>query len=110
MTVGQVAADHVAVGPALDVRNVSSVRAELHAALEAGAGDLIVDMGEVEGIDAAGLGMLTAAHLRAERVGRRLVLRGCSDDLRRVFAVTRLSRILNIDRSDRTTRSLELSA
>lgn len=101
-------ADLVEIGPALDVRNVARVRAELHAALETGPGDFVLDMGSVEGIDAAGLGMLTAAHLRAERDGRHLVLRNCSADLRRVFAVTRLSRILNIERAP--DRPLELSA
>jgi anti-sigma B factor antagonist len=59
---------------------------------------VVIDMGGVDGIDAAGLGMVTAAHLRAERAGRRLVLQNCSADLRRVFAVTRLNRILNINR------------
>ena len=49
-------------------------------------------------IDAAGLGMLTAAHLRAERAGHRLVLRNCSDEVRRVLAVTHLNRVLHIDR------------
>jgi anti-anti-sigma factor len=55
-------------------------------------------------IDAAGLGMLTAAHLRAERAGRHVVLRHVPDDVRRVFAVTHLNRVFHID------RSLDLSA
>jgi anti-anti-sigma factor len=49
-------------------------------------------------IDAAGLGMLTAAHVRAERAGHRLVLRNCSDDVRRVLAVTHLNRLFYIER------------
>ena len=52
-------------------------------------------------IDAAGLGMLTAAHLRAQRAGHHLVLRNCSDDVRRVLAVTHLNRVLHIDRDSR---------
>ena len=55
-------------------------------------------MGALEIIDAAGLGMLTAAHLRAERAGQRLVLRNCSNEIRRVLAVTRLNRVLHVDR------------
>ena len=42
--------------------------------------------------------MLTAAHLRAERAGQRLVLRNCSNEIRRVLAVTRLNRVLHVDR------------
>jgi anti-anti-sigma factor len=97
--VTSVAAEAIIIGSALDVRNVSRVRAALHAALETGAGDLVIDMGGVEGIDAAGLGMVTAAHLRAARAGRRLVLQNCSAELRRVFAVTRLNRILYINKA-----------
>ena len=60
--------------------------------------DVVVDLGALEIIDAAGLGMLDAAHLRAERAGHRLVLRNCSNEIRRVLAVTRLNRILHVDR------------
>jgi len=90
----------VAIGTHVDVRNVAQVRARLHAMLAEAPGDVTVDMGDLEIIDAAGLGMLTAAHLRAERAGHRLVLRNCSKELRRVLAVTRLSRILHVDRGN----------
>lgn len=93
----------VTVGSHLDVRNVSTVRTAVNAALSADGGDVVLDFHDVVLIDAAGLGMLTAAHLRAERAGRRLVLRSCPDEIRRVLAVTRLSRILHLE------RSLELS-
>ena len=45
--------------------------------------------------------MLTAAHLRAERAGHRLVLRNCSDEMRRILAVTHLNRLFHIDRGFR---------
>jgi anti-anti-sigma factor len=93
----------VKIGAHLDVRNVEPVRTMLNQAIET-AGDVTVDMGALEVIDAAGLGMLTAAHLRAERAGHRLVLRNCSKELRRVLAVTRLNRLLHI------SRGLELTA
>ncbi len=104
MGVGWVAGDPVTVGTHLDGRNVASVRLVLNAALESGEGDVVIDMRGVDLIDSAGLGMLTAAHLRAGRLGRRLVLRNCSAEMRRVFAVTHLSRVFTID------KSLELSA
>lgn len=94
----------VAIGTHVDVRNVAQVRARLHSVLAEADGDVAVDMGDLEIIDAAGLGMLTAAHLRAERSGHRLVLRNCSKELRRVLAVTRLNRLLFIE------RNLELTA
>lgn len=98
----------VKIGSHLDVRNVGHVRTTLNDALEAASGvstDIVVDLAALEIIDAAGLGMLTAAHLRAERAGQRLVLRNCSNEIRRVLAVTRLNRILHVDR-----RHLDLTA
>lgn len=83
----------------LDVRNVGAVRARVNAALEVAVGDVVLDLRRLESIDATGLGMLTGAHLRCERAGARLVLSNCPRDIRRVLAVTRLNRILHLDRS-----------
>lgn len=99
MTVESAATDLVQIGTHLDVRNVGEMRNLLTAAQESAAGDLVVDMSALQVIDAAGLGLLTATHVRGERTGHRLVLRNCSKELRRVLAVTRLNRVLHIDRS-----------
>ena len=101
MVVSSTIASLVKIGSHLDVRNVGHVRTTLNAVLESASGrsvDVVVDLGALEIIDAAGLGMLTAAHLRAERGGQRLVLRNCSNEIRRVLAVTRLNRVLHVDR------------
>jgi anti-sigma B factor antagonist len=95
----------VTLGSHLDVRNVAAVRTTLNAVQDASNGDVIVDMSLVQMIDAAGLGMLAAAHVRARRRGQQLVLRGCTKEVRRVLAVTRLNRILTVERS-----SLDLPA
>ena len=99
MVMNRTTADQITVGPHLDVRNVAQIRTELHAALDDTGGDVVVDMRDVVMIDAAGLGMLTAAHLRAERAGRHVILRYVPNDVRRVFAVTHLNRVFHIDRS-----------
>jgi anti-sigma B factor antagonist len=101
MVVSSTIADLVKIGSHLDVRNVGNVRTVLHLAIDQADGDVVVDLAGLDIIDAAGLGMLTAAHLRAERAGRRLVLRNCSDDVRRVLAVTHLNRLFHIDRGFR---------
>ena len=101
MGVGPIDVGVVRLGPHLDVRNVAQARALVHAALETATGELVLDLVDLELIDAAGLGMLTAAHLRAERAGVRLVLRHCTRDVRRVLAVTRLNRLLRVERSER---------
>jgi anti-sigma B factor antagonist len=98
MVVSSTIADLVKIGSHLDVRNVGHVRTVLQQVIDNSRGDIVIDLAGLDMIDAAGLGMLTAAHVRAERAGRRLVLRNCSDDVRRVLAVTRLNRLFHIDR------------
>lgn len=105
MTVESAATDLVRIGPHLDVRNVGEMRILLTAAQESAAGDLVIDVSALQVIDAAGLGLLAAAHVRGERTGHRLVLRNCSKELRRVLAVTRLNRVLHLERN-----TLDLSA
>ncbi|MGI8576487.1 MAG: STAS domain-containing protein [Nocardioidaceae bacterium] len=92
--------DQVHLGTHVDVRNVAEARATLNAVLETAGGDVVVDLAGLEVIDAAGLGMLTAAHLRCERAGHHLILRNCPNEIRRVFALTRLNRIFHLERDD----------
>lgn len=81
----------------LDVSTVGDVRTALHEALGTGAGDLVVDVALVEIADATGLGVLVGAHRRAERLDRRLVLRGVPPRLERLLRATRLHRILTVE-------------
>ena len=77
----------------LDVVTVADVRLALHEAVDTGTGDLLVDLGAVDAIDASGLGVLVGAH----RVGRRMVLRNVPDRVLRLLALTRLNRVLHIE-------------
>jgi anti-sigma B factor antagonist len=84
----------------LDASSVGEARASLNRIIDATGttrGDVVVDLSEVDVIDVTGLGMLAAAHRRLERDGRQLVLRGCADHLRRVLAVTGLSRVMHVE-------------
>ncbi|MEZ0166320.1 STAS domain-containing protein [Kineococcus sp. LSe6-4] len=87
----------VHVGGRLDVHTVPDVRTALHAAVDAGTGDLVV---QVEGIvvaDATGLGVFLGAHRRAQRTGRRLVLREVPLPALRLLRVTRLHLVLQVE-------------
>jgi anti-sigma B factor antagonist len=92
-------ADVVHLSGILDVSTVHDVRRAVHVALDEGSGDLVVDMGEVELLDATGLGMLVGVHRRAGRSGRRLVLRNLNPQLVRLLRVSRLNRILVVEPS-----------
>ena len=87
----------LALSGRLDVRTVADVRAALHAALDSGQGPLVLDLSAALIMDATGLGVIVSAHRRAERLGRRLVLRGAPPQVLRLLVATRLHRILHLE-------------
>jgi anti-anti-sigma factor len=87
----------IALEGRLDVHSVADVRATLHAAIDAGSGDLVVDVSGVELVDATGLGVLVGADRRAKQAGRRVVLRDAAPRLLRILRATRLHRVLTVE-------------
>lgn len=83
----------------LDVHVTADVRLALAAAVADGTGALVLDVSGIEGVDAPGLGVLVAAHRRAGRAGRTLVLRDVPPPLWRVLRLARLDRVLHVTRS-----------
>lgn len=83
----------------LDVHGAADVRAALMTALDAGSGDLVVDLAAVPAVDLTGLGALLEAHRRAQRTGRRLVLLDVPPPLWRLVLRTRLDRVLVVQRT-----------
>lgn len=81
----------------LDVHSVADVRDALHAAIDSGDGDLVLDVSGVELVDATGLGMLVGADRRAKLAGRRVVLRDAGPRLHRILRATRLHRVLTLE-------------
>lgn len=77
---------------------VGDVRVALADAIDNGVEDLLLDLGGVELVDATGLGVLVGGHRRAERAGRRLVLRNVPERIDRLLFATRLHRVLVVDR------------
>jgi anti-sigma B factor antagonist len=94
----------VALPARVDVTTSSDVRYALHIAIDAATGpDVLVDAAATETVDVAGLGVLVAAHRRAKQAGCRLVLRDVQPRIVRLFAVTRLHRVLVLDRTSART-------
>ena len=60
--------DHaeLVVGGRLDVRSAADARTALHTAVDAGGGDLVLDLTELDSWDATGLGVIMGVH----RTGR----------------------------------------
>lgn len=93
--------DHarLALSGRLDVHAAPDARLALAAAVDGGEGELVIDLGGLEAVDATGLGVLVSAHRRAQRVGRTLVLADVPEQVGRLLLVTRLDRILQTRRS-----------
>jgi anti-sigma B factor antagonist len=83
----------------LDVRTVGDVRQTLNQLIDTSVGDVIVDLEEVDAVDATGLGLLVATHRRTQLLGRQLVLWHPMPSVIRILAVTRLHRILRVERT-----------
>lgn len=95
----QITGDHeelVVLDGRLDVRSAADVRRTLHRAVDAGEGDLVLDLSGLDAWDATGLGVIMGTHRRAGRCGRRLVLREVPPRMHQVLVATRLHRILTI--------------
>jgi len=89
----------VALSGRLDVHAAADVRLELADAVDRGDGELVLDLTDLEAVDATGLGVLVGAHRRAQRAGRTLVLEDVPDPVGRLLLITRLDRILQTRRS-----------
>jgi anti-anti-sigma factor len=89
----------VALAGRLDMLGAGTARDALHAALACGTGELVVDLSEVELLDATGLGVLVGTHRRARNAGRRLVLRDVSHRVARLLALTRVDRIIPVEQT-----------
>jgi anti-sigma B factor antagonist len=83
----------------LDVRTVGDVRQTLNTVIDTSVGDVIVDLERVDAVDATGLGLLVATHRRTQSLGRQLVLWHPMPSVIRILAVTRLHRVLRVERS-----------
>ncbi len=84
------AAATVELAGTLDVRRTAEVRAEIYEVLERSCGDVVVDVSGVESLDLTTLKLFAVANRVAERGGRRVVLRGASDPVRRLLHLSHL--------------------
>jgi anti-sigma B factor antagonist len=75
----------------LDARSAASVRTTLQESVDAGVGELVIEMGGLEIWDGTGLGVLVGAGRRAQRAGRRLVLTGVRARELRLLRVARVT-------------------
>lgn len=82
----------------IDSYSGETFREAVSAAVADGAPVVHVDLAEVTYLDSAGLGVLAGAHSLLAQEGRQLVILNPRDAVYRVFEMTGLVRVLEIDR------------
>ena len=82
-----------------DVRSTMEVRTAIHERLRGCEEDLIVDLTGVTAVDVIALRVLAAATVGAEREGRHLMLRGAGPAVRRMLHLSRLIRVVELERA-----------
>jgi anti-anti-sigma factor len=80
----------------LDLEHAYTFDEELRRLEEAGASKIVLDLRGLAFLDSCGLARLLAAHRRARRAGRRLVLVRGSQAVQRLFALTAVDEAFEI--------------
>lgn len=85
-----------------DVRTTLEVRTALYGHLAERVGDVVVDLTDVTAVDVTALRVLAVATRAAEIQGRRLALRGAGPSVRRLLHLSRLIRLVELERTAAT--------
>ncbi len=89
----------LALSGRFDGRSTGMVRDALYEHIQTTSEpDVVLDLSDVESLDATALKLLGAASHHLERGGRHLVLRGCTPAIRRVLTFTRMRRLFQVER------------
>ena len=81
-----------------DVRSTMEVRTAIYEVSHAYEQDVVVDLTGVETLDITAARVLAYATLEAGRTGHHLRLRGCGPAVRRMLQLTRLARVVEVER------------
>lgn len=84
----------------LDMGSADQMKRTLSELIEKGQSKLVMDLTSVSYIDSSGLGALVAAMKQARAVGGNLKLCGLQEDVRSIFEMTRLIKVMAVH-SDR---------
>jgi anti-anti-sigma factor len=81
-----------------DVRSTWEVRTAIYDHLNGHDEDVVVDLTDVSAVDLTALKVLAVATRQALREGHHLTLRGCNPAVRRMLHLSRLIRVVEIER------------
>lgn len=81
-----------------DARSTWKVRTAIYEHLESHDQDVVIDLSDVEFVDVTALRVLAVATRQAGRSGHHLTLRGCNGAVRRLLHMSRLIRVVEVER------------
>ncbi len=84
-----------------DVRSTMEVRTAIYELLGGNDDDVVVDLTDVSSVDVTALKVLAVATREACRAGHHLVLRGAGPAVRRLLHMSRLIRVVELERAGR---------
>lgn len=87
----------ITLGGELDAFSSRRLRHRLDEVIEAGRSDVVIDLAALDFIDSTALGVLIGARRQARLHGGDVRLQGVTPVARRVFDVTGLSQVFNVD-------------
>ena len=90
--------DRLVLNGAFDVRSTWEVRNAIYDHLDSRDEDLVIDLTGVDSIDVTALRVLAVATRRAVSLGHHLTLRGCGPAVRRLLHLSRLIRVVEVER------------
>ena len=82
-----------------DVRSTWEVRNAIYEHLQGHDEDVVIDLTHVTAVDMTALKVLAVATRQASRDGHHLTLRGCGPSVRRMLTLTRLGRMVEVERA-----------
>jgi anti-anti-sigma factor len=95
----------IVVAGELDALTVPFLRQKFVDVLEAGAGDVVLDIGLLKFVDSTGLALLLTIHKKLDVDGHKLVIFSPTPMARRLFEVTGLTEFLLIQPTERSRTS-----
>jgi anti-sigma B factor antagonist len=90
----------------IDIDTVDLLRTTVSDALQGGARNLLVDLNRVTYIDSAGLGVLVGTYKRVSAADGAFTVRCCEPRVLRLFSITGLTDLLDIDETAPTDVAL----
>ena len=87
----------VALTGELDGASAPALQAQLANLTDEPGGDLVLELAGLTFVDSTGLALFVSLHKRLATLGHELVLKGASPVARRLFQITKLDELLNIE-------------